>query len=132
MKAGQDPALQAEAQARWGDTEAFKESTRRAKSYSDADWAKIKGEIESIEVAFAEALDEGEPADGTRAVELAEQARMHIDRWFYPCAPSMHVALAEMYTTDVRFRAHYDDRRAGLADFVAAAIKANAATSPGA
>ncbi len=62
---------------------------------------------------------------------LAEQARLHIDRWFYPCSASAHAALAEMYTGDPRFRAHYDNRVAGLAGYVAAAIHANAGRHEG-
>jgi hypothetical protein len=37
----------------------------------------------------------------------------------------MHAALAEMYTADERFRAHYDDRVDGLAAYVSEAIRAN-------
>ncbi|MEM7415656.1 MAG: TipAS antibiotic-recognition domain-containing protein [Gemmatimonadota bacterium] len=120
------PELQAEAEARWGDTDAFKESSRRTSSYGPDDWAKIHAELESIESAFARALDDGVPADDADAVALAERARLHIDRWYYPCTPDMHAGIAEMYTTDARFRAHYDDRRDGLAEYVAAAIRANA------
>jgi len=60
---------------------------------------------------------------------LAEQARVHIDRWFYPCSRAMHAALAEMYTADARFAAHYEERAAGLAAFMADAIRANARRS---
>jgi len=60
-------------------------------------------------------------------MDQAEEARMHIDRWFYPCSHRMHAGLADMYTSDVRFASHYDERAEGLASFVAAAIKANAA-----
>lgn len=120
------PDLQAEAEARWGDTDAFKESSRRTKSYSAEDWSKINAELETIESAFAQALNDGVPADGPAAVALAEKARMHIDRWYYPCTPDMHANIAEMYTADARFRAHYDDRREGLAEYVAEAIRANA------
>ena len=123
-------ALQAEARERWGNTDAYRTSTKRTKQYGDAEWAKIKAESEAIEAAFAEAMADGESSDSERALELAEQARSHIDRWFYPCSHEMHASLAEMYTADDRFRAHYDDRAAGLADFVAAAIRANADGSP--
>ena len=43
----------------------------------------------------------------------------------------MHVGLADMYEADHRFRAHYEGRAEGLASFVARAIRANAARSPG-
>jgi hypothetical protein len=115
-----------EARERWGHTDAYKESTRRAKQYKPDDWAKIKAEGESVEAGMAALLAAGEAADGAKAMDQAERARLHIDRWFYPCSHTMHVGLADMYLADARFRAHYEERAAGLAAFVAAAIKANA------
>jgi hypothetical protein len=41
----------------------------------------------------------------------------------------MHVGLAEMYVADARFKAHYDERAPGLAEYVAEAIRANAAAA---
>ncbi len=116
-----------EVQERWGDTEAYKESSRRTKNYAKDDLAKIKAESDGIEAGLAAVMAEGEPAEGDRAMELAEAARLHIDRWFYPCSTAMHSGLADMYTADERFKAHYEDRAEGLAGFVAQAIKANAA-----
>lgn len=115
-----------EARERWGHTELYKESERRTKRYKDEDWAEIKAEGEAVEAAMAALLSSGEAADGVKAMDLAEQARLHVDRWFYPCSHAMHVALADMYTADARFAAHYEQRAAGLAAFVADAIRANA------
>jgi MerR family transcriptional regulator, thiopeptide resistance regulator len=112
---------------RWGNTDAYKESARRAKGYSKADWARLKAEQERIEARMAELMKAGTAADGEDAMATAEDARLLIDRWFYPCSHRMHVGLADMYTADARFRAHYDERADGLADYVAAAIRANAA-----
>lgn len=116
-----------EARRRWGRTEAYKESTRRAARYSKSDRARINAEREKIEARMVELMQAGAPADGDDAAAVAEEARLHIDRWYYPCSPQMHVGLAEMYAADPRFREHYDKRAAGLAEWVAAAIKANAA-----
>jgi len=118
---------QAEARERWGGADAYKESSKRTKGYGDADWKRINEQQAATEAALAEALAAGEPADGARAADLAEQARLHIDRNFYPCSHAMHSGLADMYTADERFKAHYEDRAEGLAAYVAAAIKANAA-----
>lgn len=117
----------AEAQRRWGDTEAYRQSQSRTASYSDADWAEIKAEMESIEADFAASMLGGVPADADEAIELAERARQHIDQRYYTCSHVMHATLADMYTGDERFRSHYEDRAEGLAEYVAAAIKANAA-----
>ena len=115
-----------EARERWGHTDAYKESARRTKQYRPEDWAKIKAEGEAVEAGMATLLRAGEPADGARAMDLAEEARMHIDRWFYPCSHKMHVGLADMYVADARFTAHYEERASGLAAYVATAIRANA------
>lgn len=115
-----------EARERWGDTEAYKESARRTKQYKPDDWARIKAEGEAVEVGMAELLRAGEPAEGPKAMELAEQARLHIHRWFYPCSHRMHAGLAVMYVADARFTAHYEERAPGLAAYMATAIRANA------
>lgn len=118
---------EAEVKERWGDTEAHRESARRTRTYSREDWARINAELEGIEAGLAAAMAEGEAPEGSRAMELAEAARLHIDRWYYPCSHAMHAQLGEMYLADPRFAAHYEDRAEGLAAFVAEAIRANAA-----
>jgi MerR family transcriptional regulator, thiopeptide resistance regulator len=122
-----DPTQHAEeAEQRWGDTDAYRESNRRASGYRKADWIAIRDEGEAIERRFAEALTAGEPADGTVAMELAEEHRQHISRWFYECSPQLHRGLGEMYVADPRFAAHYDGRVGGLAAYVRDAVTANA------
>jgi DNA-binding transcriptional MerR regulator len=123
----------AEAQERWGDSDAWATSQRRTRRYGKDDWARIKAEGEAIEARLADALHAGEAADGAVAIGLAEAHRLHIDRWFYPCSHAMQLGLAEMYRTDPRFRAHYDERAAGLAAYLADAIQAaaRAASPPG-
>lgn len=116
-----------EARERWGDSDAYKESMRRARSYTASDWERIRGEADAAEARMAELLAAGADPEGPEAMDGAEALRQHIDRWFYPCSRPMHVALAEMYEADPRFKAHYEDRAPGLAAFVATAIRANAA-----
>jgi hypothetical protein len=127
MSGHEQKRYEAEARERWGDTEAYRESSRRTRAYSRRDWARINAELEGIEAGFAAAMADGEAPDGTRPMELAEAARLHIHRWYYPCSHAMHAQLAGMYTVDPRFQAHYEDRAEGLAAFVAEAIRANAA-----
>lgn len=114
-----------EARRRWGDTDAYRESAKRTGTYGPAQWDEIRAHQDANEAAFAEAMKAGAPADGSVARALAEDARLLIDRWFYPCSREMHAGLAGMYTGDERFRAHYDDRAEGLAAYVAEAIQAN-------
>lgn len=115
-----------EVKERWGDTEAYKESARRTKSYTKQDWQRIKNEGETQLEKMVELFDQGvEPSDA-RAMDIAEEARLSIDRNFYPCSHNMHVCLGESYVADARFTAFYDKHRDGLAKWLCAAIKANA------
>jgi DNA-binding transcriptional MerR regulator len=116
-----------EVQDRWGETESYAESMRRARRYGKADWERLRGESTRQEEHMATLLAAGADPEGEEAMAGAESMRRHIDRWFYPCSPAMHSGLADLYESDARFRAHYEDRAEGLAAFVAGAIRANAA-----
>src|SRR6185437_4074080 len=115
----------AEAEQRWGDTEAFRESQRRTARYGKQDWLRIKAEQDEIEQAFAQALADGVAADSAPAAELVERHRQHLSTWFHDVQPELHRGLAELYRSDLRFAAHYDRISPGLADYVSAAILAN-------
>jgi hypothetical protein len=120
------PTYEAEARARWGHTQAFRESQRRAARYGPADWTRIQAEARDIEERLAAELAAGSGAGSAAVLDLAEEHRGHLSRWFYECPPALHCALADLYVTDERFTAHYDEIAPGLAAFLAAAIRANA------
>jgi hypothetical protein len=127
MFEGFDPSkYEDEVKARWGDNPAYAESARRTKQYAQDDWAKIRAEAAAITQAFADAMESGAPPADARATEAAERHRLHIDRWFYPCSLAMHVGLGDLYVNDPRFAANYEKVRAGLAEYMRSAIRANA------
>ncbi|MDQ6731875.1 MAG: MerR family transcriptional regulator [Actinomycetota bacterium] len=115
-----------EARERWGHTEAYQESARRSAAYGDAERAEIRSEADAVLADFAAAMAGGESADGETARGVAERHRQHMTRWFYPVGPKMHRNLAELYISDPRFAAHYEQVATGLAVYVRAAILANA------
>jgi DNA-binding transcriptional MerR regulator len=119
---------QAEAEQKWGDTDAWKESQRRAKSYGKEDWIRIKAEGEAVEKALADAFRAGLPADSQEAMDAAEQHRQQVNRWFYDCPPDFHRNLGDMYVSDPRYKATYDETFGlpGLARYCRDAIHANA------
>jgi DNA-binding transcriptional MerR regulator len=116
---------EAEAEQRWGQTEAWAQSKRRTAAFSKQDWIEIKAAQRSLEGELAAAMADGSPADGERAMGLAERHRLGIET-FYDCSPTMHRGLAEMYLADPRFTQHYEDVAPGLAQYVHDAIHANA------
>lgn len=117
---------QDEARERWGRTDAYKQSARRAAAYGEAQWREIKAQTQEIEQLFAELKRSGQPADSEPARAAAEQARLQIDRWFYSCSREMHRRLGEVYVADPRFAANYERLEPGLAAYIRDAIAANA------
>lgn len=116
----------AEAEQRWADTDAWRESQRRTATYTKQDWAELKTESDAALRAYADTMNSGVPATSEQAMALAEENRLFICRWFYDCSPTMHRALADMYVDDERFRATWDSAAPGLAQYVHDAILANA------
>jgi MerR family transcriptional regulator, thiopeptide resistance regulator len=115
-----------EAAERWGETDAYRESQRRASHYPKADWVAIKAEADAGLQAFRNAMRSGSPADGNVAMDLAEEHRRYLSRWFYDCSYELHRGLAHMYVADPRFTQTYDVVAPGLAQYVHDAIFANA------
>ena len=116
----------AEAEQRWGDTDAWKQSASRTARFTRKDWEDVKAEQQAVGDAFASAMDTGLPPTSEEAMAAAELHRASIAR-FYDCSYDMQCALAEMYLADPRFTATYEAQRAGMARYVHDAIKANAA-----
>ena len=116
----------AEAEERWGDTDAWRESQRRAATYTKEDWTEMKAQSDVALRAYADAMTAGVAATSEQAMALAEDNRRFISRWFYDCSHTMQRNLAETYIADDRFRATYDSVAPGLAQWVHDAIIANA------
>lgn len=116
-----------EVRERWGDTDAYKESTRRAARYTKADWQRFKDESEQINTHIAELIDEGVAPDDPRAMDAVERHRLQIDQWFYPCSREMYANLGQMWVADARFTATYEKIRPGMARWMCDATAANAA-----
>ena len=123
---GFDEEYQAEAQERWGETDAWRQSARRTKGYTKADFERIKAEGDAVNAAFVAALESGAPAGSVEAMDAAEAHRAHIERWFYDLDHGFHRGLADMYLADPRFTRTYEDQAPGLAQYVHDAIHANA------
>lgn len=122
----QSEAYAHEARERWGDTESWRESNARVGTYDERTLATIRAEHEQLLDDFAAALQAGREPSSTEAMELAERARLHIDRWFYPLSRDAHVSLSELYLADPRFNETYERVAGGLAAFVVESIAANA------
>ncbi|MCC7105683.1 MAG: MerR family transcriptional regulator [Chloroflexi bacterium] len=117
-------AYREEARQRWGHTEAYKESERRAASYTRADWDAIKAESQEIERHLA-ALADRDPADPEVQRWIARHHQQINDR-FYTCSLEVYRGLGDLYVDDPRFAAYYDRVRPGLARFMREAMRVHA------
>ena len=117
---------EAEVEERWGDSDAYRQSQQRAKSYSKQDWLTIKQESEATGQRLVTAMNAGISVTSAEAMDLAEEHRRHISRWFYDCSHEMHRGLGQMYVDDPRFTATYEAMAPGLAVYLRDAIAANA------
>jgi DNA-binding transcriptional MerR regulator len=125
---GFNPAqYEEEARRQWGTTDAYVESEKRTRRYTPDDWQAIKAEQASVYDAAVAAIKAGQTPSSSEAMDIAERHRQSIDRWFYPCSHDMHRGLASMYESDERFRQSIDRHGEGLVEFLADAIRANAA-----
>ena len=114
----------AEAEERWGETEAWTQSQTRTAALTKPDWLDIKAATEANEAAFADAMRAGEAVDSAHVQELVDAHRAGVCR-FWDCSPEAHKNLADMYLADDRFHKHYDDVAPGLAEYVNRAIHAS-------
>jgi DNA-binding transcriptional MerR regulator len=123
---GFDPTEhEAEAEDRWGDTEAHTESNRRVAKYSKQDWLQLTAEADAINTSLLDLMAAGTAADSLEAMDLAERHRAHITKWFFPCASDVHSGIGQMYVTDPRFKENIDKSGEGLSRYLSDAIAAN-------
>lgn len=116
----------AEAEERWGGTDAYQESQRRTSQYTKQDWLRITAEARRSTERLVAAHAAGYPADSAEAMDAVEEHRTHISRWFYDCSPEMHRGLGDMYVSDPRFTETYEQEAPGLAQYARDAMHANA------
>ncbi|WUW19520.1 MerR family transcriptional regulator [Streptomyces sp. NBC_01463] len=125
-----DLSYATEAELKWADTPGQREAMTRAAGHTKEDWRQLMGEAAAWRAELLAAFDEGEPSDGERAMDLAEEHRLHISRWFTSCPPGMHRRIADDFAADPRAFALVvpaPQQRPGLAAYACKAVHANAA-----
>ncbi|CAL9385000.1 hypothetical protein SUDANB145_01149 [Streptomyces sp. enrichment culture] len=74
----------------------------RVDAHTKEDWRRPMGEADARRAELLAAFDEGQPSDGERTMDLAEEHRLHIARWFTACPPDMHRRIADDFVADPR------------------------------
>lgn len=96
---------QEEAKARWGNTDAWKQSQERTKNFTKEDYARLAKDG----AIFMERLASKMPF-GPKSAEVQEMIGQHYAslRTFYEPNLEMYRGLGEMYVADPRFRKYYE------------------------
>ena len=109
-----------EAKARWGNTEAYRESAKRAAKWTEADKKRLEAQSGEIFSGFA-ALVGTDPADaGVQA--LVTRWKAFISESYYDCTDEALACLGQMYVEDERFTKNLDKFGAGTAKLMSDAI----------
>jgi DNA-binding transcriptional MerR regulator len=119
------PEYEAEAEQRWGDTEAWRQSRDRTSRFTKQDWQGVKARTDELNERLGRAVASGLAPDSPDAMDLAQEHRASIEE-FYDCSFDMHRNLADMYLADERFTATYEAVAPGLTRWLHDAIHANA------
>ncbi|MFE2463193.1 MerR family transcriptional regulator [Streptomyces sp. NPDC059402] len=129
-----DLSYATEAELKWAHSKGQREAMARADAHTKEDWRRLMGEAGAWRAELLAAFDEGQPSDGERAMDLAEEHRLHIARWFTSCPPDMHRRIADDFVADPRAFALVvppSQQRPGLAAYTRKAVYANAARHAG-
>ena len=82
---------------RWGDTDAYKQSTARTSKYTRDDFAAAKVDQEAATEQFVIAYGNSYAVTSPQAQAAVVAHRAAISKWFYECSVEMQKNLAVMY-----------------------------------
>ena len=116
-----------EAQQRWGESDAWKQSAARARNYTKADWERMKHEMAQVNARLEAVFTAGSKPESAEAIAAVDAARLLISKWHYDCSKQFHVNLTAMTSSDERFVRNIDRNCPGLAAWIHAASQANLA-----
>ena len=112
----------AEAQERWGKTDAYKEHAEKTKSYGKDKWSSLATDMDVILGAFAVCMKNGSAPDAEEPQGLVKKLQNHITENYYNCTDEILFGLGQMYVADERFKNNIDKHAAGTAEFIREAI----------
>lgn len=114
----------AEAQEKWGKTDAYKEHTEKTQHYTKDKWNDLAGEMDDILAEFAVCMKNGEEPASAEAKNLVKRLQNHITEHYYHCTNEILKGLGQMYVADERFKQNIDRHADGTAEFIRDAIEA--------
>ena len=113
----------AEAQEKWGSTDAYKEHQEKTKNYTKQKWNDLAEGMDQIMAEFALCMKHGEAPDSAKTQTLVKALQRHITENYYLCTNEILAGLGQMYVGDERFKNNIDKHADGTAEFICEAIE---------
>ena len=117
-----DKNYNSEVYSRWGPTPAYREHTKKTKTYTKEKWSEINKSLMSIFADFATCKDNGLNPTSPESQSLVAKLQNHITANYYTCTPEILAGLGKMYVCDERFKNNIDKYGNGTAEFASKAI----------
>ena len=115
-------AYKAEAQERWGKTDAYKEHAEKTKNYGKDKWNGLVADMDVILGEFALCMKSGSEPGAEQPQTLVKKLQDHITENYYTCTKEILSGLGQMYVADERFKHNIDKHADGTAAFISEAI----------
>ncbi len=118
-----------EAEQRWGDTEAWQQGRERMSKYRKEDLLRMQAEIGEWVQRLRTLMQAGASPRSEEAMDLAEEHRRHLDRWWFDCGHEFHTQLTELLVTEpeqLGFLVRPELQLPGMRKFIRDAASANA------
>lgn len=96
-------------------------SNKKVMGMTQEDYDKVTKLGEQVKEKLAEAFNTGDPA-GESAQKAAELHKQWLTYYWNEYSKEAHAGVAQMYVDDERFRAYYDEKQPGTAEFLRDAI----------
>lgn len=110
-----------EVKERWGETDTYKQSTKKTESYDKQQWEMLTNEGTEILKAFGK--NRNIMPDSEQSQKLVTRWQAYITENFYDCTPEILSCLGLMYINDERFTENIDQHGKGTAEFMSKAIE---------
>jgi DNA-binding transcriptional MerR regulator len=109
-----------EIREKYGD-DIVNKSNEKLKNMTEEEFKEITRLENEVKLTLAEAFKNGDPASdiAQKAADLHKQWLMF---YWTEYSKEAHAGLAQMYVDDERFRAYYDEKQPGMAEFLRDAI----------
>ena len=110
-----------EAQRKWGNTDAYKQSVSKTANYGKTNWESINQKASLINSKLANNIDKR--VDDSAVQQLVSDWQNHITQYYYNYTPYTLQRLGEMYVADEHFKVHYEKIKPGLSEFFSEATE---------